>query len=140
MSYNSYALKFINGLEDIPLYKKMEYVKDSLILFDKIDGRYVSVEINGDYEEEEVIEFYKMILIKHRVNNTKNLKKLNRNFGVEIDLRSNNKNIYLHHDPFKQGEKFENWIKKFKHKLIVLNVKEEGLEEKILNILKTSTQ
>ena len=40
----------------------MEYVEDSLILFDKIDGRYVSVEINGDYEEEEVIEFYKMIL------------------------------------------------------------------------------
>ena len=60
--YNSYALKFINGLEDIPLYKKMEYVEDSLILFDKIDGRYVSVEINGDYEEKEVIDFYKMIL------------------------------------------------------------------------------
>ena len=40
----------------------MEYVEDSLILFDKIDGRYVSVEIYGDYEEEEVIAFYKMIL------------------------------------------------------------------------------
>ena len=79
-----------------------------------------------------------MILIKHRVNNSKNLKKLDRNFGVEIDLRSNNKNIYLHHDPFKQGEKFENWIKKFKHKLIVLNVKEEGLEDKIIKILKNN--
>ena len=62
VSYNSYALKFINGLEDIPLYKKMEYVEDSLILFDKIDGRYVSVEIYGDYKEEEVVKFYKMIL------------------------------------------------------------------------------
>ena len=62
VSYNSYALKFIDGLEDIPLYKKMEYVEDSLILFDKVDGRYVSVEINGDYEEKEVIDFYKMIL------------------------------------------------------------------------------
>ena len=60
--FGSFALKFINGLEDIPLYKKMEYVEDSLILFDKIDGRYVSVEINGNYKEEEVIEFYKMIL------------------------------------------------------------------------------
>ena len=58
----SFALKFIKGLEDIPLYKKMEYVEDSLILFDKIDGRYVSVEINGDYGEEEVIDFYKTIL------------------------------------------------------------------------------
>ncbi len=62
VSYNFYALKFINGLEDIPLYKKMEYVEDSLILFDKIDGRYVSVEIYGDYKEEEVVKFYKKIL------------------------------------------------------------------------------
>ena len=62
ISYDSHALKFINGLEDIPLYKKMEYVEDSLILFDKIDGRYVSVEITGDYGEDEVIDFYKSIL------------------------------------------------------------------------------
>ena len=60
--YSSKALKFINGLEDIPIYKKMEYVEDSLILFDKIDGRYVSVEITGDYDEEKVLKFYKKIL------------------------------------------------------------------------------
>ncbi len=77
-----------------------------------------------------------MIFIKHRANNSKNLKYLDKNLGVEIDLRSKNKEIYLHHDPFKKGELFKNWIKKFNHKLIVLNVKEEGLELKILSILK----
>ena len=77
-----------------------------------------------------------MIIIKHRVNTSKELKKLSINFGAEIDLRSNNKDIYLHHDPFKKGELFSNWIKYFKHKLLVLNVKEEGLEQKIVNILK----
>tara|TARA_Y100000768_G_scaffold388875_1_gene388159 strand:+ start:5571 stop:6155 length:585 start_codon:yes stop_codon:yes gene_type:complete len=77
-----------------------------------------------------------MIIVKHRVNNSKELKKININFGVEIDLRSKNKDIYLHHDPFKKGELFSKWIKSFKHKLIVLNVKEEGLEPKILSILK----
>jgi hypothetical protein len=77
-----------------------------------------------------------MIIIKHRVNTSKELKKLSHNFGVEIDLRSNNQNIYLHHDPFKNGELFSKWIKNYKHKLIVLNVKEEGLEEKIIKILK----
>ncbi len=61
-SFTSQALKFINGLEDIPMYKKMEYVEDSLILFDKIDGRYVSVEITGDYDEGKVLKFYKKIL------------------------------------------------------------------------------
>tara|TARA_B100000242_G_scaffold288019_1_gene255657 strand:+ start:584 stop:952 length:369 start_codon:yes stop_codon:yes gene_type:complete len=62
ISYSSHAYKSINELEDIPLYKEMEYVKDSLILFDKIDGRYVSVEIAGNYDEEKVLKFYKKIL------------------------------------------------------------------------------
>ena len=77
-----------------------------------------------------------MIIIKHRVNTTKDLKKTDKNFGVEIDLRSSQSNIYLHHDPFKKGELFDKWIKSFKHKILVLNVKEEGLEYKILKILR----
>mgnify|MGYP001406597621 FL=1 len=77
-----------------------------------------------------------MIIIKHRVNSIIKLKNTPKNFGVEIDLRSDLNNIFLNHDPFKKGELFEKWIKFFKHKLIILNVKEEGLEPKILSILK----
>tara|TARA_B100000963_G_C22632361_1_gene675642 strand:- start:768 stop:1352 length:585 start_codon:yes stop_codon:yes gene_type:complete len=77
-----------------------------------------------------------MIIIKHRVNTSKELKKVDKNFGVEIDLRSNGNDIYLHHDPFKRGEAFLNWLNYFNHKIIVLNVKEEGLEKPILKILK----
>ena len=77
-----------------------------------------------------------MIIVKHRVNNSKDLIKLNKRYGVEIDLRSQKKDIYLHHEPFKKGELFSKWIKNYNHKLIVLNVKEEGLEEPILKILK----
>ena len=80
----------------------------------------------------------KILIINHRINSSSQLSKINTNQGVEIDLRSNMQNIYLNHDPFKTGELFSKWIKKFKHKLIVLNVKEEGLESKILNILKTN--
>tara|TARA_Y100000590_G_scaffold268470_1_gene301534 strand:+ start:5870 stop:6469 length:600 start_codon:yes stop_codon:yes gene_type:complete len=77
-----------------------------------------------------------MILINHRVNSIKKLKNTPFNFGVEIDLRSEKNKIYLHHDPFKKGVSFEKWIKFFRHKIIVLNVKEEGLETKVLKILK----
>ncbi len=77
-----------------------------------------------------------MIIIKHRVNSIIKLKNTPKNFWVEIDLRSDLNNIFLNHDPFKKGELFEKWIKFFKHKLIILNVKEEGLEPKILSILK----
>ncbi len=77
-----------------------------------------------------------MIIVKHRVNTSKELKKVSFKLGVEVDLRSDKNQIYLHHDPFKKGETFSKWINHFKHKLIVLNVKEEGLEKKILQILK----
>jgi hypothetical protein len=76
------------------------------------------------------------MIIKHRINKAVDLKNTDKNFGVEVDLRSDKKNIYLHHDPFKKGEVFNKWIKNFKHKILVLNVKEEGLENKILKILK----
>ena len=40
----------------------MEYVDDSLVLFDKVDGRYVSTEIIGNYKYDEVVSFYKNVL------------------------------------------------------------------------------
>ena len=76
-----------------------------------------------------------MIIVKHRINTSKQLRKININYGVEIDLRSNNESIYLSHDPFRKGELLSKWIKYFKHKMIVLHVKEEGLEGKIIKIL-----
>ena len=77
-----------------------------------------------------------MILINHRVNSIKKLKSTPFNFGVEIDLRSEKNKIYLHHDPFKKGVSFEKWIKYYKHKILILNVKEEGLEDMVIKILK----
>lgn len=77
-----------------------------------------------------------MIIIKHRINKIQDLKKLDANFGVEIDLRSSHKNIYLNHDPYNSGVSFKQWLKYYNHALIVLNVKEEGLEKNILKILK----
>ena len=77
-----------------------------------------------------------MLIIKHRINTISELKKTPKIFGVEIDLRSNKKNIYLHHNPFLKGVSLTNWVKHYDHKLIVLNVKEEGLESKIIKILK----
>ena len=77
-----------------------------------------------------------MIIIKHRINSIADLNNTPKHLGVEIDLRSNNKSLYLSHDPFKKGVLFEKWIKFYNHKFIVLNVKEEGLEKKIIKILK----
>jgi len=77
-----------------------------------------------------------MLKIIHRVNTIKQLKNLPTHFGVEIDIRSNMSNLYLHHDPFAEGVLFDDWLNFFHHSFIILNVKEDGLENLIIKKLK----
>jgi len=76
-----------------------------------------------------------MKIILHRVNNVSDLKDIPKEFGVEIDIRSSNGNLILHHDPYKNGENFNDWLDFWRGQFLVLNVKEEGLEEAILKTL-----
>ena len=76
-----------------------------------------------------------MHTILHRINKIALLEKTPSNFGVEIDVRSNGKSLILHHDPFEQGELFEDWIKSYHHGTLILNVKEEGLESSVLKLM-----
>jgi hypothetical protein len=61
-SLKSLSENFLRGIDDIPTYKNMVYVEESLVMFDKINGRFVSTEIVGKYNYSEVSEFYKNIL------------------------------------------------------------------------------
>tara|TARA_B110001450_G_scaffold123220_1_gene116079 strand:+ start:1973 stop:2551 length:579 start_codon:yes stop_codon:yes gene_type:complete len=76
-----------------------------------------------------------MKIIQHRINNFNRLSELNNSFGVELDLRYHNSDIILHHDPFSKGEKFEDFLKEFKLKFIILNIKSEGIEEEVLRLV-----
>lgn len=76
-----------------------------------------------------------MIYIKHRVNGIKELKKIPKNYGVEIDLRSYKNKLILNHEPFEDGVIFENWLEDFDHKYLILNVKEEGLEDRCVYLM-----
>lgn len=76
-----------------------------------------------------------MKIVKHRVNSIEELNSLPTSMGVEIDLRTYNGKIILNHDPYKDGISFIDWIKNYRHALLVLNVKEDGLEPKIIKCL-----
>ena len=76
-----------------------------------------------------------MLIIEHRKNTISDLIETPINHGVEIDIRSNGNELILAHDPFCNGELFSNWLKSYKHAFLILNVKEEGLEEKILYLM-----
>jgi len=77
-----------------------------------------------------------MQIISHRVNTITLLKKIPKKFGVEVDIRSIGDALIIHHDPFIIGEVFEEWIKLYEHGTLILNVKEEGLEQRLLELMK----
>ena len=76
-----------------------------------------------------------MEILIHRRNTIDDLKVTSKEFGIEVDIRSYKEKLILQHDPFKKGDYFEDWIKYYQHGTLILNVKEEGLENKILDLL-----
>ncbi|AEG02029.1 hypothetical protein [Methylomonas methanica] len=79
------------------------------------------------------------LIIRHRCNTVADLQSTDRKLGVEIDLRSRNDELILAHDPFVAGERFGDWLTAYRHRFIILNVKEEGLEPAVLEMLARHT-
>jgi hypothetical protein len=76
-----------------------------------------------------------MNIIAHRKNTLKDLIDSPRCYGVEVDIRSNNGQLVIQHDPFAEGENFEAWIAAYQHGTLILNVKEEGLEARLIALM-----
>ena len=77
--------------------------------------------------------------IQHRVNTRAELLECPSGLGVEVDIRSKGEALILHHDPFEDGECFEEWLTAFNHGTLVLNVKEEGLEDRLIQLMKSNS-
>jgi hypothetical protein len=77
-----------------------------------------------------------LIIIKHRVNSAKELINISSSYGIEIDLRSSGSDLILAHDPFLKGELLIDWLQFYTHKLLILNLKEDGLEKKVMEIMR----
>jgi len=76
-----------------------------------------------------------MIPIIHRVNNQENLETIPKDYGIEIDVRLNNNNLILSHEPSSFGENLSEYLKKYDHNLLVVNIKEDGIENDVIDIL-----
>ena len=77
-----------------------------------------------------------MEIIAHRINKISKLKNLPKKFGTEIDLRSFGSKIVLNHDPFKPGEKLEDYLSNYNHGTLILNIKESGIEMDAIRLAK----
>jgi hypothetical protein len=76
-----------------------------------------------------------MLYIAHRINTISELKTIPIDVGVEIDLRDKDGTLILQHDPFKDGELFIDWCKEYKHAFLICNIKSEGIELRVKEVL-----
>jgi hypothetical protein len=76
-----------------------------------------------------------MIIIRHRRNTDEDLAEISTNHGAEIDIRSHGEHLVLHHEPYEAGNRFDTWLKNYDHGILILNVKEEGLEDRVLELM-----
>ena len=78
-----------------------------------------------------------MEYIAHRINTVEELRKIPNEFGVELDLRDGeNGKIYIAHNPFEDGEDFEDYLREYHHGTMICNIKSERIEHKVLDLLK----
>ncbi len=77
-----------------------------------------------------------MEIIIHRINKVKDLIEIPSIYGVEVDIRTKGSKLILNHEPFENGDKFENYLENYKNKTLVLNLKEAGIENEVLKLTK----
>jgi len=75
-------------------------------------------------------------LIAHRINTSAGLAQTPVNYGIEVDIRSHGDRLIIHHDPYVPGEDFLDWIAAYRHGTLILNIKEEGLEARLIEVMK----
>lgn len=79
-----------------------------------------------------------MKLIAHRRNTLDDLLATPKKYGIEVDIRSCGEQLIIHHDPFAAGESFDDWIAAYRHGTLILNVKEEGLEARLIALMRST--
>src|SRR5262245_4171390 len=76
-----------------------------------------------------------MLLIAHRINTIAQLRQVPTHYGVELDLRDSGDRLILQHDPFSTGEDFEDYLRHWQHRLMILNIKSERIEHRVLELV-----
>jgi hypothetical protein len=69
--------------------------------------------------------------IAHRVNTVEGLQATPREYGVEMDLHAYGDRLVVHHDALTDALDFSTWLEAYAHAFVILNVKEEGIEGRV---------
>jgi hypothetical protein len=75
------------------------------------------------------------MFIAHRINTLTELKELPTGVGLEFDIRDNNGDIVVEHDPYVGVLLLSDFLKEVGERFLIVNVKSEGIESRALKIL-----
>ena len=78
-----------------------------------------------------------MEIIIHRINSIKKLREIPTEYGTEIDIRAFGSDLVLNHEPFKKGDLLKDYISEYKHGTLILNIKEAGIEDEVLKLVRS---
>lgn len=76
-----------------------------------------------------------MLTVAHRINDSAALRATPEHFGIEMDIHAYGDRLVVHHDAFAEGEELEAWLAHYRHKLLILNIKEEGIERRVIELV-----
>jgi hypothetical protein len=79
-----------------------------------------------------------MLYIQHRVNTIEQLQSTPTEYGVELDLRDRGDRLILQHDPFQDGQSFEEYLQHYRHGLMILNIKSERIEHRAWELIQAA--
>lgn len=78
-----------------------------------------------------------MEIVIHRINKLQSLKEIPTKYGCEIDIRAQGSKLILHHDPYVNGDFLDDYLDVYQHGLLVLNIKEAGIESDVLKAVRS---
>lgn len=79
-----------------------------------------------------------MLVIRHRINEIEQLLSLPSNVPVEVDVHAFGQRLVIHHDAMKDGPDLADWLAAAGRRFAILNIKEEGIEEAVLEMAENS--
>tara|TARA_B100000902_G_C27278235_1_gene900079 strand:+ start:723 stop:1346 length:624 start_codon:yes stop_codon:yes gene_type:complete len=78
-------------------------------------------------------------IVIHRINTTREFLEINPNYGIEFDVRNNNGEICLSHNPIVNNvevEPLEKLLQLCNDNLLIANVKESGIEAQVISLIR----
>jgi len=72
--------------------------------------------------------------IAHRINTIDAANSIPKPIGIEFDVRAYGTDLVVSHDPYIKGIRLKHFLEKNKHRFCAINIKEEGIEQDVIEM------